>query len=654
MGQNDLSMIVHVCGIDQVNSNEKIAQVNLIESVFTEKNEEENTSNYNVRTSKKPEWKAFIYKEQGNILKIKDVIKENIKKAKANKDDKKWKAYKNNTIICFADNDNDKLLLKEFNAIHKELNQYFPLILFIFKNTNKSIKDYKDIFFDVTYLKCINLSDIPKNNIDNEKIQKLKILYLLTILKNRYHNYYTECGYKIIDEIDPLTNLSTRGIYLPMLLIGNPGCGKTTFINVVAGERIAKASSSVEPVTSKVAYYDIKLKGINDNRLEINNNQLKNDAYIRFIDTPGFDQKKDIETIYKEINSIFYSYEEGKERIPIILYFLQSGRSFGSEPEKREKTLKILRLLKEKCGKIIFIVTRSNEDEWEQSAAFQDFLEENGLESLLEENLSNIITCNLAGKYPRGIKKIVGKLYSLLNIKDSNEIFNQALINGIIARPNFELKLKYLKERTNLFDLYKTKEDIIKNAEFKSGALISSLSLTGGYSGLIPIPFVDVGIVVSLIGTMIVKIASFYGYAWDTIIEEDVISILNGNNYIKREQDNEVQHRNDNNSNKILNKVIIINVIKGLMMGSFLTATALILDDGIKCIPIIGPVLGSIVGAVVDFGMIVILGERANNYFKSKCETEDGTSFFCKRCNEYEIIFNKFKEFQNCDVIYPK
>ena len=411
MGSSNPSMIVHICGVNE-NSNESLAQLNLINAVFTEQKNKENTHDYIVRSSKKPVWNAYIYRQQRNFSIIKNTIKSNIQKAKDNKDNINYKVFKNNMILCFGDNGCDTLLLKEFNGLKKELNENFPLILFIFKNTNKSIRDYKNIFFDITYLKCLNLEDISTNETENEKIEQLKAFYLFSLLKNRYHNYYTEGGYRIIDEIDPLSKMATMGIYLPILLIGNPGMGKSTFINVVAGERISKATSSVEPVTSKAAYYDIKIPGNDNNHdMGINNSLMQGDAYIRFIDTPGFDTNKDV--------SIFEKFEEGKERIPVILYFLTSGRSFGNEPDKREKTLKLLNFLKTKKAKILFIITRchrdDDEEEWEQTPSFKEFLSTNKLESLVEYDDSNIITCNLVGKSAFGMPKIFKKLHSCLN-----------------------------------------------------------------------------------------------------------------------------------------------------------------------------------------------------------------------------------------------
>ena len=650
-------MIVHVCGIEIDNPIESIAQTDLINSIFKVSNSKESTYNYTVRNSEKPKWNAIIYRQQKNFSLIKDTIKSNIALAKANKENKKYKVYKNNMLLCFADNNCDKLLLKEFKGLKKELNENFPLILFIFKNTNKSIKDYQNLFFDITYLKCINLGDISTKTEDENKIKEMQSFYLFSILKKRYDTYFNEGGYKVIDEIDPLTNVAMTGIYLPILLIGNPGMGKSTFINVVAGERISKATSSVEPVTSKASYYDIKIPcGKDNNNMEINNNLFNDEAYFRFIDTPGFDQKKDVDIAIKEVNNIFKSFEEGKERIPVILYFLQSGRSFGNEPEKKEKTLKLLKFLKTKKAKIIFIITRCHEDEeeeWEQSPSFNEFLADNNLKELVEDNDSNILTCNLVGKSAFGMKKIFEKLHSYLNLIDGKEIYNESLIRGIIERPSFDQKLHYIKQKTHLFDEFRSKEDIITYANKKSMALIASFSTLAAASGAIPIPFGDVAVMITLIGTEIIKIASFYGYAWHKISKNDIISILNREKYIQRDEAND-EYINTNKNNVSPTKVVIFDVIKGLLLGSFITASGLVIDDGIKFIPVIGTILGCIVGSIIDFSMIVLYGKWAKDYYTSKCQADDGTLFFSIRCHEYEIIFKKMKEFKEEYIIYPK
>lgn len=651
MGQDqDLSMFVHICGMDVNNHKINISQMNIINLIFQNENKEKSTHNYIIRTSKEPKWDAFIYREQKNFSKVKEIIKQNIEIAKKNKNNEKYKVYKKNMILCFGDNGNDELLCKEFNKTKTFFNENFPLILFVFSNTNKTIRDYANIFFDITYLKCINLNDISSTeDINSKNSDELKAFYLLSLLKNRYDSYFNEKGYKIIDEINPITNLATTGIYLPILLIGNPGMGKSTFINVVAGERISKATSSVEPVTTKATYYDIKIPGNDD--IGIDNNLLKQDAYIRFIDTPGFDQNKDVEISITEVRNIFRGFEEGKERIPVILYFLSSGRSFGNEKDKKEKTLQLLRFLKSKKANIIFIVTHCTDDdeEWEQAPSFKEFLEENKLKQLLKDD--NILTCNLVGKHAFGVKKIFKKIYSFLNLMENNEVYNESLIEGIKQRSTFDQKLQYIKQKTHLFDEFKTQEDIIKYARIKSNVLIGSFSILAGAAGASPIPLSDLPIMISLISTIIIKIGSFYGYVWKKISKNDIISILNGKQYVPSKE--EYSDLN-NTGGEVISHVLIFDIIKGLLLGSVITATGLVVDDAIKCIPIVGTILGCIVGAALDVSMITFYGKRAKNYFESKSKTDDGTIFFCTRCYEYEIIFKKFNDLQNSNFIYPK
>ena len=251
------------------------------------------------------------------------------------------------------------------------------------------------------------------------------------------------------------------------------------------------------------------------------------------------------------------------------------------------------------------------------------------------------------------IWKIFEKLHSYLNLIDGKEIYNESLIRGIIERPSFDQKLHYIKQKTHLFDEFRSKEDIITYANKKSIALIASFSTLAAASGAIPIPFGDVAVMIPLIGAEIIKIASFYGYAWHKISKNDIISILNREKYIQRDEAND-EYINTNKNNVSPTKVVIFDVIKGLLLGSFITASGLVIDDGIKFIPVIGTILGCIVGSIIDFSMIVLYGKWAKDYYTSKCQADDGTLFFSVRCHEYEIIFKKMKEFKEEYIIYPK
>ena len=141
---------------------------------------------------------------------------------------------------------------------------------------------------------------------------------------------------------------------------------------------------------------------------------------------------------------------------------------------------------------------------------------------------------------------------------DGKEVYNESLIKGITERETFDQKLQYIKHKTHLFDEFSSHEDIVKYGDIKSDVLISSLSLGAVSAGAIPLPFLDVPIILSLIGTAIIKIASFYGYAWHKISKNDIVSILNGEEYVRRDEENdEYINTNTNNSPPVVVSKIV-------------------------------------------------------------------------------------------------
>ena len=154
------------------------------------------------------------------------------------------------------------MLLNEFNAEETidNLNENYPLILFIFKDIDRENLYYKDTFFDFSYIDCINMKKIcSEKGSDQLSNEDYFALHLQTLLYKRYDSYFTERGCKIINEINPVSKEPILGIYLPIILCGSPGIGKSTFINDIAGHRISKASSSQQGVTTKSSYYEVKI-----------------------------------------------------------------------------------------------------------------------------------------------------------------------------------------------------------------------------------------------------------------------------------------------------------------------------------------------------------------------------------------------------------
>ena len=663
MGGDYATMNIHICGLDKKDKEFYESQMKSLDILFPIEDKKKSTENYIVKYSKKPKWNSYIYSDNNskNFELINQTIQGQINKYNDENQNSKLKEeekaeLKNHMILFYVtDNDSDSLLCEEFSkeeTLDALVNDY-PLILFIFKNIDRNNVYYKDKFFDFSYIRCLNLNslnNIPEMN--KSKKEDFQALFLESFLYNNYDSYFTERGHKVLDEIEPLSNRTMKGIYLPIVLVGSPGVGKSTFINVINGERISKASSSDEPVTSKSAYYDVLIPGQKKNEFLDDNEEFNQEAFIRFIDTPGFDEEKDIDIAFKEIKTIFDNFKDGKENIPIILYFMNPiGRNSTRDYSKKSKMVEILKFLSKHNAKIIFVITHMEKNQrWQKQSSFIKSLKENGLEKLIENDKSNIIKCNLVGSNAYGIKDIFKKIYIYLNVlKDKNgkptgEVYTDSFIEEIKKFETFDQKLKYMKTKTNLFDQYESKEDIIKYGHKKSNILLRSMMVSAGIAGLIPLAFADITIIISIIGKSIIQIGKYYGYVWKKISKKDLSNILKGNLYDPNNDD-----KKEFNSRKE-----ILKIFGELILKSIGTMACLTIDDIIKSIWGVGTILGVSLGAVVDAGVVYNHLKKAINYFESKCKADDGTIFFTTRCYEYEIIFRAFKQFENFDLIYPK
>ncbi len=233
------------------------------------------------------------------------------------------------------------------------------------------------------------------------------------------------------------------------------------------------------------------------------------------------------------------------------------------------------------------------------------------------------------------------------NNQPTGKIYTQSFINDIRNIPNFDEKLQYIKAKTSLFDHFQSKEDIITYARRKSKILIRSMTALASATGLNPIPFTDIIIVSSIQAGTIIRIGKYYGYVFKTISKSDLIAIYRGELY------NPQNEENQNQVFRILTMEEIIKLIVETFFKGVLMVTAFSIDDCLKAFWGIGTIPGIILGAVIDGGIVFKYSKNSLNYFESKCMTDDGTIFFTTRCSEYEVIFRKFEQFKNFDLIYP-
>ena len=318
---------------------------------------------------------------------------------------------------------------------------------------------------------------------------------------------------------------------------------------------------------------------------------------------------------------------------------------------KKKKKLKMLRFIRDKKSKIIFVVTHLGKKErWESKKSFIKYLKDNQLDDLIEKDESNIIKCQLVGENGYGIKEIFKKIYKYTNfiedndLKQTGKLYVESLKEEIKRKETFDEKLKFLKEKTNLFDEFESKEDIIKYGNRKTIALLLSMSLCAALAGAIPVPFADIPIVLTIIGTAIIKIGKFYGYVWKTISRQDLLSIYKGELYENNNHENLETYTNVSELLKIIGEIITKTMIMGILLN---------IDDYLKLFWGVGTLIGVALGASIDTGIISKYIYRAKRFFESKCEKDDGTIFFYTRCSEYEVIFRHFKRLENYKLIYP-
>ena len=334
------------------------------------------------------------------------------------------------------DNNNNNLVLiffystKNKNNIEKNTNLfntilgsfelmskiYKPILLFAAKKTKKDENENEDEDEDEEFNKknlelfdIIDKSSLKKNYInkyiqfvcykDNNYDEINKKISSIFCYYNNISDYFS-----LLDEIImngeesyhiKRKNKMKYNATFNILVIGRPGSGKSTLINLLLNKRKAKEGIGLS-VTKIVSKY------IHDN------------YPISFQDTPGFEDNKDLQKMKNFLYNVNYIFEEGKSKFHLILFVINASneRSFIGE----EIDL-INFIMKEMKIPIFFVCTKSKNEEYARD--FEEVLKLNLWQNFGEDTnlVNNIYSCHLLNEKD-GIYKRFGIDNLLKNIQD--------------------------------------------------------------------------------------------------------------------------------------------------------------------------------------------------------------------------------------------
>lgn len=356
-------------------------------------------------------------------------------------------------IKFFQEENEDKNLIKEISKIDYK-GKHHPFIIFFSSLTREYYRNYIDdnnINFDslniITY---------------NSKYNFTNLYNILEDIEKYYH------------ERPNNTNYHSFGINLCVL--GNPGKGKSSFINCIAQKKIALEGNNINKDTTKnFIKYTIEKK-INDNEYGV----------INIFDCPGFGiDGKEKNKIKKSIKEKFKYFNERHDYIHGFLYFIYKDKTDRVLQKAEIKLLEeIYELLinENKDSIILFIINNHIEDEYSDNPF------KNRLILKLKEEFNNkfkndddIIYVNLK-KNIRGIDKVFNRLYYYFE-KHKIPILNK---NPKETDIEFEKRQNELIRNSMFFRYIEKEEDIVSKITENCQSIINDYAnRTSAYGKLL-------------------------------------------------------------------------------------------------------------------------------------------------------------------------
>ena len=574
--KKDLPMNILVCGIN-------IKKV-FIKSLFDDKVKEtyKNKGNYD-EYSYSYGWKFQLFKEgleENNLNLIDEKLKLD---------------FKNNnlrdTIVCFID---DSLEKAKQVIIHfsKMKVIYHTFIIFITINKEITLK----LLREFTESEDLGENEFDSRNLDIIYFDENDYLPLFTSLFYK-SCYFNEVGNEII-----IPNINSKNIEkqvknkhcFNILIIGKPGSGKSTFINIMNGDKSAKEGTGGGKVTYEICQY-----------------KVKNTNFILY-DTPGFGQSNELQKVEKYIKNEIKNMKELKEKFHCVIYML----NYQEERNVEETEVKLINYLLDLNIPFFFLLNKSQKSR--KTLKNKRKIKDKKTETLREElnikfnkkkDLIKIINVNLKVNQSDecfGLDELFKELYNyyspyIIDLKQLQLYSNDAK------------KTEEFVKKSPFFEGLTCREEILESLISISKKEIAGFSAAAAAVGFIPLPMSDWPLLLAIQASMIIRIASLFG-----------------KNLKKSEATD-----------------IIKNLSKTTVVGALLAGTGKIVGSFLKLFPGLGTAVGGTISASTAGAATFSLGLSAISFFTPDFTGEEVFKFFMDRGDSFNKMINNFKEYEN-------
>ena len=562
--------------------------------------------------------RIFRGEEQNNLNTINQYLSSNFDNIQNNK-----KEFPKNVFLYFS-NENATLQQKRQNFIRiansiNNLPEYkIPFIAFLSYGNINEIRQQvyeengDDIFQDfqdkrkITIIRLMGNDDEGNREINSRKI--LSYLWEMTLILNQKPFTLSKTPkanfYRIGEEVPAVT--------INILLCGFSRKGKSASVNMMFDKIVTLENPSFLPVTSESMEFLLPSR--------VNGNVK---GGIKVTDVPGLIEgtTDNMNNIINLINQSIKNQEDNYDVINYILFFLSPAPNF-------QNTTEFLKKLNESRIKIIFIINRelprNNGRPNTTKQTLISHLRGLGFNNLVRNNGENILEVDLI----RGVEGRTNEIFRYIynDFRNSNPI-DDNVIHEINNLPNQEM-FSYLHNNFEIFSQISSVEDIIERGNRRANAIIAStIPLIIG-AGFIPIPLVDIPIILFLIALMLIGIFKVYGFNISIEVFRNFFTHYNEGRIIQDLASNQGAvseilnwlSSNFDNANDENVKFIITQLIEILKIRIAMTAVTGVLDF----IPVIGFIIGGIFNGIVNSPFIYSIGKKAKKYLTDKIRNSGG------------------------------